>query len=465
MTASWSPAPLIPPFRFGTVEPELYRGAYPKPRNLRYLKRLKLRTILSLIPDTPDDVFQEFCRKQGIRVIHLPVDKVKDNVPLTYNRAVEAVQIMIDPDNLPIYVHCLDGASVTGLVVCCLRKLQTWNISSAMGEFLRYLRGGVISSEESVFVEKFASEIEISKPIPPWLWEGQVTFKKHPTLKLNFTMPTASQSQHQYLQQYISTPVSSTGGMPNNNGNGNNNHHGSSSSPKQPPHHYPHQQSTLATPTIAALARIKRSNLGGQNPFTQQLPPPPPQHQQPSQSQSYGTAVSTSLSSSTTFLQDKGESEAVAISNGNGQLPSGLGVRLNNAMIPNLSGSAPLTLSTTPTSPGLSPSQSGSALISVIHHRTGAGSGASQGEYYTSGNQGAENEVTGMASGQGKDGPRHEENNVQQQIVSSAGKNSPAANASTSVNANVSGSNAEPVDEYYEVSMTLKALALEGADF
>jgi len=44
---------------------------------------------------------------------------------------------MIDPDNLPIYVHCLDGASVTGLVVCCLRKLQTWNISSAMGEFLR----------------------------------------------------------------------------------------------------------------------------------------------------------------------------------------------------------------------------------------------------------------------------------------------------------------------------------------
>ncbi|KAF9145825.1 hypothetical protein BGX30_006597 [Mortierella sp. GBA39] len=189
MSASWLPAPLIPPFRFGTVEPEVYRGAYPKQRNLRYLKRLKLKTILSLVPDEPDEVFQEFCREQRIRPIHLSVDKVKDNVPLTYNRAVEAVQIIIDPDNLPIYVHCLDGAVVTGLVVCCLRKLQTWNISSAMGEFLRFLRGGVISSEESVFVEKFGSEIEISKPIPPWLWEGQITFKKHPTLKLNFTIP------------------------------------------------------------------------------------------------------------------------------------------------------------------------------------------------------------------------------------------------------------------------------------
>ncbi|KAI8594509.1 hypothetical protein EDD21DRAFT_294716, partial [Dissophora ornata] len=52
--------------------------------------------------------------------------------------------------------------------------------------FSRYLRGGVISSEESAFVEKFSSEINISKPIPPWLWEGQITFKKHPTLKLKF---------------------------------------------------------------------------------------------------------------------------------------------------------------------------------------------------------------------------------------------------------------------------------------
>lgn len=57
------------------------------------LDRLKLKTILSLVPDEPDEVFQEFCREQRIRPIHLSVDKVKDNVPLTYNRAVEAVQV------------------------------------------------------------------------------------------------------------------------------------------------------------------------------------------------------------------------------------------------------------------------------------------------------------------------------------------------------------------------------------
>ncbi|KAF9581098.1 hypothetical protein BGW38_002012 [Lunasporangiospora selenospora] len=214
MPAAWSPSPLIPPFRFGTVEHDVYRGAYPKQRNLRYLKRLKLRTILSLVPDPPDPIFRAFCEEQGIKSIHLPVDKVKDNVPLTYSRAVEAVQILIDTENLPIYIHCLDGASVTGLVVCCLRKLQTWSISSAMGEFLRYLRGGVISSEESVFVEKFASEIEILKPIPPWLWEGQVTFKKHPTLKLKFTIsPAQAASTNISSSTYgVISSVSGSGG-------------------------------------------------------------------------------------------------------------------------------------------------------------------------------------------------------------------------------------------------------------
>lgn len=32
--------PLIPPFRFAAVEDNVFRGAYPKQRNLRFIKRL-----------------------------------------------------------------------------------------------------------------------------------------------------------------------------------------------------------------------------------------------------------------------------------------------------------------------------------------------------------------------------------------------------------------------------------------
>lgn len=71
-------------------------------------------------------------------MIHLKVDKMKeDNIPLTYSRTIAAIQTIIDPTNLPIYIHCLDGSDVIGLVVACLRKLEMWNTTSAMGEYLR----------------------------------------------------------------------------------------------------------------------------------------------------------------------------------------------------------------------------------------------------------------------------------------------------------------------------------------
>ncbi|CAG8435566.1 2249_t:CDS:2 [Scutellospora calospora] len=189
--------PLIPPFRYAIVEDEVYRGAYPKNRNHRFLKRLKLKTMLSLIPDQPVLELLEFCQAQNIRNIHLQVSKVKDNVPLSYSKAIQAVQIIIDPSNLPIFIHCLDGANVTGLVVACLRKLQMWSIPSCMGEFLRYLRGGVISSEESEFIEKFSGEIEIPRTIPQWLWGGHVTSNKHPRLKLKFLDPGVIEQSEQ----------------------------------------------------------------------------------------------------------------------------------------------------------------------------------------------------------------------------------------------------------------------------
>jgi len=156
--------PLIPPFRFAAVEDNVFRGGYPKQRNLRFIKRyaplqchspphsipiwsliafsaefrLHLKTMLSLVPDELPNDIQSFCNDHGINIIHLRVDKMKeDNIPLTYLRTVAAIQTIIDPENLPIYIHCLDGSDVSGLVVACLRKLQMWSTTSAMGEYLR----------------------------------------------------------------------------------------------------------------------------------------------------------------------------------------------------------------------------------------------------------------------------------------------------------------------------------------
>jgi tyrosine-protein phosphatase OCA6 len=42
---------LVPPFRFAAVENGVYRGAYPTLRNLRFLQRLRLATVVCISPE------------------------------------------------------------------------------------------------------------------------------------------------------------------------------------------------------------------------------------------------------------------------------------------------------------------------------------------------------------------------------------------------------------------------------
>lgn len=108
---------------------------------------------------------------------------------------------MIDPANHPLYIHCLDGADVTGLVIACLRKLQMWSISSALGEFARNLHTNVISSEEFEFVENFKNfEVTIPMTLPLWLWSGQVNFRKHTSLRLKFLNPEMMTEEERELK-------------------------------------------------------------------------------------------------------------------------------------------------------------------------------------------------------------------------------------------------------------------------
>ncbi|TPX33399.1 hypothetical protein SmJEL517_g03683 [Synchytrium microbalum] len=181
--------PLYPPFRFAAVEEDLFRGALPKPRNYRFLLRLHLKTILSLTPQPPPVSMYQFASQNTIQLVHIRVDKPKDSVPLTYAKVGALLNTIIDPNNLPMFIHCLDGVIVTGVVIMCLRKLQCWNVPSATIEFTRFVKEGVIGSDEAEFIEKFQYEFEIGKSLPKWLWNGNPTFRKHPSLKVRLPPP------------------------------------------------------------------------------------------------------------------------------------------------------------------------------------------------------------------------------------------------------------------------------------
>ena len=170
--------PLVPPLRFGMVEEGVYRGAYPSLINLRFLSRLGLRSMVSLLPEAPAPHLLSWCEEHGVRNYAERVAGFKEEVSLTHERIAELLQLLILPERQPVYVHCLDGVGVTGTLIMCLRKLQRWAPSPFVAEYARIARDSddVPSAPPPhvlAVVNAFRPELELARllpeKLPAWL--------------------------------------------------------------------------------------------------------------------------------------------------------------------------------------------------------------------------------------------------------------------------------------------------------
>ncbi|TDH65102.1 uncharacterized protein CCR75_006828 [Bremia lactucae] len=187
---------LIPPFRFSTMQQGLYRGAYPTLKNFRFLRRLGLNTVVSVIPEPPTSDLADFCANEKITLIHFYAEKfTSDNVTVLPATAAQILNLLIQKKNLPLYIHCLDGANVTGTIVMILRKLQNWTKLATVSEFCsRFTRDHGIEKDESEYLATFSEEISVTWDAPKWLWNG-LRITKHPTLivrQLDLELTTAN---------------------------------------------------------------------------------------------------------------------------------------------------------------------------------------------------------------------------------------------------------------------------------
>mmetsp|Transcript_18675 Transcript_18675/g.25986 ORF Transcript_18675/g.25986 Transcript_18675/m.25986 type:complete len:518 (+) Transcript_18675:248-1801(+) len=178
---------ICPPFRFESIEEGVYRGAYPTMRNFTFLSSLGLRTIISLIPEEPSTDLATFANLVGARTVWIKTPKYKENVNMDKDTVRSVLEEMICPENLPLYVHCIDGLHVTGLIVMCLRKLEYWSLPSIYEEFSRFVPENTVPMDESKFLEAFdggsRGGVLIPKRPPLWLWQG-VRITRHPSIKL-----------------------------------------------------------------------------------------------------------------------------------------------------------------------------------------------------------------------------------------------------------------------------------------
>lgn len=113
----------------GRVSPEIYRGAQPLKEGYAVLKKLGIKTVVNLRSTHSE---KKEVEAAGMKSIEVPMSMLKDVDVKVINNIID---IMADPDNQPVYVHCKLGQDRTGIVIAAYRmKIEGWPLKDAEAE-------------------------------------------------------------------------------------------------------------------------------------------------------------------------------------------------------------------------------------------------------------------------------------------------------------------------------------------
>ena len=120
---------------FGEVNEHYFRGSQPDEEEFIQLKNKGIKTIIDLRKDREKEA-EGWALGQGLRYV---------NIPLTTKKAATAEQtaffleLVNDPENWPVYVHCKGGRHRTGEMTAIYRITEDgWNADRAYEEMKDY---------------------------------------------------------------------------------------------------------------------------------------------------------------------------------------------------------------------------------------------------------------------------------------------------------------------------------------
>ena len=136
---------------FGKVNDHYFRGAQPDEGQYKELAAIGIKTVIDLRNDAK--LFAKSSAEQaGLRYINFPLDDKDYPAP---DAAQGFLQIVNDPGNWPVYVHCAGGRHRTGVMTAAYRMtMDGWDIERAyreMKDYDFYTRGGHKAMKDYVY--------------------------------------------------------------------------------------------------------------------------------------------------------------------------------------------------------------------------------------------------------------------------------------------------------------------------
>jgi tyrosine-protein phosphatase SIW14 len=141
---------------FGRVNANYYRGAQPEGRDYADLSAFGIKTVIDL---TQDGDAQESANVQrlGMKFFRIPMTTHETPSPA---KLAQFLQLVDDPANQPVYVHCQGGRHRTGVMTAVYRMTdEGWTADQAFVEMKQYKFGpDFLHLEFKRFVYRYQAE-------------------------------------------------------------------------------------------------------------------------------------------------------------------------------------------------------------------------------------------------------------------------------------------------------------------
>jgi protein tyrosine/serine phosphatase len=141
MLLGWSSDGVTNPFGrlgvddFAKVNDNYYRGGQPKREDYARLAVLGIRAVVDLRQSGPDDE-QGLVENAGMKFFSIPMSP---SYPPSEFAIHQFLQIVNDPANQPVFVHCEDGHIRTGVTTAVYRITHDgWTADQAYAEMKKY---------------------------------------------------------------------------------------------------------------------------------------------------------------------------------------------------------------------------------------------------------------------------------------------------------------------------------------
>jgi len=120
---------------FGQINQNYYRGAQPNVAGFIELQRLGIKTVIDLQEDG-DSGEPAWVRNAGMQYFNIPLSSRR---PATDGQTKHFLQLVNDPQNWPVFVHCAGGRHRTGEMTAIYRITHdSWTADQAFQEMEQY---------------------------------------------------------------------------------------------------------------------------------------------------------------------------------------------------------------------------------------------------------------------------------------------------------------------------------------